>query len=93
MPSRTYIPAPTPRSDYLSVIRHTQLISVDLIVECSGGLLMGFRNNSPAKGTFFVPGGRVFKHESMGAAVERVMKDEVNVEVRADEGKRFGGEV
>ena len=54
---------------------------------------MGFRNNSPAKGTFFVPGGRVFKHESMGAAVERVMKDEVNVEVRADEGKRFGGEV
>jgi len=35
----------------------------------------------------------VFKHESMGAAVERVMKDEVNVEVRADEGKRFGGEV
>jgi len=78
------IPSPTPKADYLHCIKHTQLISVDLIIEINGSVLMGFRSNAPAFNTYFVPGGRVFKGESIEAAIERVSGNEIGVGLKKE---------
>lgn len=47
---------------FLSVVNMTQIVSIDLIVKNDKGqILLGKRKNSPAKGFYFVPGGRLFK--------------------------------
>lgn len=69
----------TPPESYLSVIKNTQLISVDLLVKCNGKYLLGKRNNNPARGFWFVPGSRVYKGESLATAVSRVMNSELGL--------------
>ena len=65
----------TPKNEYLNVIKHTQLISVDLLIKNNKNkYLLGLRNNRPAKNTWFVPGGRVFKTEKFNEAVKRISK-------------------
>ena len=52
--------------DFASVVRFTPLIAIDLIVENTRGeFLLGQRTNRPARGYWFVPGGRVQKDESL----------------------------
>jgi len=46
-----------PQSDFRSVVKNTPLIAIDLIItDPSGAVLMGWRENEPAKETWFVPG-------------------------------------
>lgn len=64
---------------FRNVIEHTPLVSIDLIVEnASGDFLLGERINRPAQGFWFVPGGRVYKDESLSVAFQRIVKDELN---------------
>ncbi|WP_370701703.1 NUDIX domain-containing protein [Thauera phenylacetica] len=42
-------------------------------------LLLGLRNNSPAKGWWFTPGGRIRKNEPLYDAQCRVAKDEIGL--------------
>ena len=68
----------TPKEDYLNVIKHTQLIALDLIiVNENNEVLLGYRNNNPAKHTWFTFGSRVFKDESFKEACERISCNEV----------------
>ncbi|WP_273070558.1 GDP-mannose mannosyl hydrolase [Alteromonas australica] len=65
---------------FTTVIDSTPLISIDLVVENEHGeLLFGLRNNRPAKGFWFVPGGRILKNETLDAAFERLTKNELGV--------------
>ena len=42
----------------LEVIKNAPLVSIDIIVKNKDGkILLGFRNNEPAKNTWFIPGG------------------------------------
>ena len=67
-----------PKEEYIEVINKTQIISTDfLIFNNDGQVLLGLRNNEPAKGTWFVPGGRVYKHEMIQDAVKRITKQEL----------------
>ena len=67
-----------PPEEYVDVIKKTQIISTDfLIFNNEGQVLLGKRNNEPAKDTWFVPGGRVRKHELIGDAVKRITKQEL----------------
>lgn len=43
--------------------------------------MVGLRKNPPAKGTYFVPGGRVYKRENLQKAQKRIMMDELGVEL------------
>ena len=52
------------------------LVSVDLVIDHDGGVIFGTRENEPAKGEWFVPGGTVFKNESRTDAVRRVAEGE-----------------
>lgn len=64
-----------------SIIECTPLVSVDFIVENNQGeILLGKRNNRPAKGFWFVPGGRILKDESLNMAFYRLIKEELNIE-------------
>jgi colanic acid biosynthesis protein WcaH len=70
-----------PESEYKTILENIPLPAVDLIVKCEDGVLLGRRTNSPAKDTWFVPGGRVHKSESLKNAVKRIAKDEIGTSV------------
>lgn len=73
---------------FKSVIQHTPLISIDLIVRNEQGeVLLGKRVNAPAKDYWFVPGGRVRKNETLDDAFVRLVREELGIEsglTRAD---------
>ena len=56
------------------------MISMDLIVETrEGKILLGYRKNSPAKNTWFVPGGRIRKGETLDRAFARITHEELGI--------------
>ena len=67
---------------FKSIIKDTVLVSIDLIVRnANNEILLGLRNNRPAQGNWFVPGGRVLKDEPLDIAFERLINTELNSQV------------
>ena len=65
---------------FKQVVAHTPLVSIDLIVRNGQGqVLLGQRLNRPAKGYWFVPGGRICKDETMASAFTRLAKEELGL--------------
>lgn len=65
---------------FANVVSATPLVSVDIIVvRGDGEVLLGLRSNRPAQGCWFVPGGRIFKSESIHAAIIRVAENELGL--------------
>lgn len=63
---------------FTTVIDSTPLISIDLVVVNEHEkVLLGFRTNKPAKGFWFVPGGRIQKNESLACAFSRLTNQEL----------------
>ncbi|MFC4521571.1 GDP-mannose mannosyl hydrolase [Cupriavidus pinatubonensis] len=64
--------------DFLSVVRLAPLVAIDLIVtDPRGAVLLGCRRNRPAQGSWFVPGGRIRKGETLDDAFRRIVRDEL----------------
>lgn len=77
--------------DFQQVVRNAPLVSIDLIVEDrSGRFLLGLRNNAPAKGFWFVPGGRVYKNERLADALLRISGDELGVSICLEKSRFLG---
>jgi colanic acid biosynthesis protein WcaH len=77
--------------DFDSVVRMTPLVVIDLIVQSpEGRILVGRRSNEPAKGSFFVPGGRISKNETLAAAFRRISSAELGVEKRIVDARFLG---
>lgn len=73
------------------IVKDTPLISIDLIIENpEGEILLGWRNNSPAKGFWFVPGGRIQKDEDFKEAFKRIAKAETGLEFILEESFFLG---
>ncbi|MDO6567901.1 GDP-mannose mannosyl hydrolase [Alteromonas sp. 1_MG-2023] len=65
---------------FTTVINSTPLVSIDLLIENpQGQVLLGYRNNRPAEGYWFVPGGRILKDESMNKAFKRLTLAELGL--------------
>lgn len=65
-------------SDFEKVVASAPLVSIDLIIiNGSEEILLGQRINRPAKGYWFVPGGRIMKNESLDTAFKRISKNEL----------------
>ena len=62
------------------VIDAAPLVSIDLIAEREGKILLGRRKNRPARGYFFTTGGRILKNETIAHAIDRI----ANVELGLD---------
>jgi len=65
---------------YLSVVTFSQIVSVDLLVKNrEGKILLGKRRNAPAQGYYFVPGGRVYKNETIKEGAYRMLQWELGL--------------
>lgn len=67
-----------PAEEFLKIVETTPLVSIDLILrDQADRILLGRRNNEPAKGSWFVPGGRIMKDETFPQALERIVRTEL----------------
>lgn len=73
-----------PDEEWKTIVRNVPLVSVDLVIRVNGGIVLGKRQNEPAKGEWFVPGGTVFKNERLPEAVHRVAEEELGTDVGID---------
>lgn len=74
--------------DWEGIVSNAPIVSVDLVVLTPDGVVLGRRENEPAKGMWFVPGGRVQKGERLENTILRVARDELGVDV--DVRERLG---
>lgn len=80
-----------PKETYIEVVKNTPLVSIDLIIrDTKNRVLLGFRKNNPAKGTWFVPGGVIRKNELFTNAFKRVCLAEIGKEISLDEAQYIG---
>jgi colanic acid biosynthesis protein WcaH len=71
-------------STFKTIVKHTPLVSIDLIVKKDNKVLLGKRLNKPAIGYYFTPGGRIFKNEKMKDAIARIAKEELGISSKVD---------
>jgi colanic acid biosynthesis protein WcaH len=75
----------------LAIIDGTPLVSIDLIIRNSKGeVLLGKRVNRPARGYWFVPGGRIMKNERIESAIRRISRNELGFEVLLSQARLLG---
>ena len=66
---------------FLEIVKHTPLVAIDLIVENENKeILIGLRKNEPAKNSWFVPGGRILKNETLEEALKRLLQEELGIQ-------------
>lgn len=76
---------------FTTIVQHTPLISIDLIVKNdSGEVLLGKRLNAPARGYWFTPGGRIYKNETMADAFKRIAHDELGIDTSIEQSSFIG---
>lgn len=76
---------------FSNIIENTPLVSIDFIVEDrEGRVLVGKRINRPAKGFWFVPGGRIRKNETIEDAFKRLTLTELGEEVSLQKATLIG---
>jgi colanic acid biosynthesis protein WcaH len=73
------------------IVQHAPLVSIDLLITDPGGsVLLGLRNNEPARGSWFVPGGVIFKGESVAAAFSRILAGETGLSHTLSQARHIG---
>lgn len=66
---------------FQTIVQNTPLVSIDLIIKnAQDQVLLGRRNNRPAQGYWFVPGGRIRKNETLAQAFKRLTCAELDQE-------------
>ena len=77
--------------EFTTSVSHLPLVSIDLLVRNSdGAILLGNRENRPAMGHWFVPGGRIRRMEKLGAAFRRVAYAELGLAVEIEDAEFQG---
>jgi colanic acid biosynthesis protein WcaH len=70
------------KRQFIALIQNAPLVSIDLIIRNpQGHILLGKRKNNPAIGYYFVPGGRIYKNESIAHALARIIGNELRLTV------------
>lgn len=77
--------------DFQNVVEHAPLFAIDLVImNDKQQILLGKRKNAPARGYWFVPGGRVFKNENLDSAFKRICKTELGKELERSDSQLLG---
>ena len=67
------------------------LVSIDLIITNRiGEVLLGKRENRPAKESWFVPGGRIRRMEKFEDAFKRISVNELGIPYKLEDASFFG---
>jgi colanic acid biosynthesis protein WcaH len=78
-------------NDLKTVVGLAPLVSIDLIIRnAQDQVLLGLRNNEPAKDFFFVPGGMIRKGETLRDAFARILKYETGYVAAMQEARLLG---
>jgi colanic acid biosynthesis protein WcaH len=76
---------------FKTIVDNTPLISIDFIVKNRDNkILLGKRVNKPACGFLFTLGGRVYKNEKLETAKNRIVKDEIGLDLKTLNPKFIG---
>jgi len=73
--------------DYRKFLDYMPIACVDIVVICGGKFLMGKRANAPAKDSWWFPGGRVLKGETLEEAAVRKIKEELRIKTKTGDYK------
>lgn len=69
-----------PTDLYQSILQVTPILCVDVLIIADNKCLLLMRNNDPVKGTYWFPGGRIYKNELIEQAAIRKAKEETNLD-------------
>jgi len=84
-------PAYLSHDDLRQVVRLAPLVAIDLIIRNPRNeVLLGMRNNEPAKGWYFVPGGMILKNEPLRDAFTRILKSETGLTAAIENARLLG---
>lgn len=73
------------------VVKNTPLVSIDIIVrDGNNRYLLGNRINEPAKGYWFVPGGRISKNETLADAFKNISERELGMRLEIADANFLG---
>lgn len=61
------------------IVNHTPLVSIDICILYEDKMLMCKRKNNPLKDEWFTPGGRIYKNETIDAALQRICNIELGL--------------
>lgn len=70
-----------PDEEWETIVANVPIVSVDLVVVDGDSVILGKRMNEPAKGEWWVPGGRIRKHERLEDAVDRIAETELGIPI------------
>jgi colanic acid biosynthesis protein WcaH len=78
-------------TDFAAVVAATPLVAIDLLLRNEKGqVLFGRRSNPPAQGSWFVPGGRIYKNETLDAAFRRIAQSELGLAIERSASRLMG---
>ncbi len=78
-------------ADFKKLVSLAPLFAIDLVLlNDQQQILLGKRTNSPAKDYWFVPGGRVFKNESLAQAFARISHSELGFTLELAQAQLIG---
>lgn len=70
-----------PKNTYKKIMENIPILCVDIILKKGKKILLVKRKNKPLKDVWWIPGGRVFKNETLIDAVKRKCMEELNINV------------
>ena len=75
----------------LEIVNSIPLVSIDLVMRNTAGeVLLGKRVNRPAKGNWFVPGGRIRKNELILDSINRISEAELGISLTSGPPRFLG---
>jgi colanic acid biosynthesis protein WcaH len=73
-----------PPKEYRKILEKIAIPCVDLVIHVDGKFLLHKRTNQPAKGKWWVPGGRIYKGETNEKAALRKSLEETGMKVKIE---------
>ena len=67
---------------YTEILKVLPIVCVDTVIVYAGRILLLLRDNDPAKGQYWFPGGRILKGELIEDAALRKVREEVNLDCK-----------
>lgn len=75
------MPNKAPLPIFQQTVQYFPTVSINLLIQnAAGEFLYVMRNNNPAKGVYWVPGGRILAGETLADAAARLLQEEVGIE-------------
>lgn len=74
-----------PEIEYKEILKKTVVSCIDIIINNNGKFLLLKRKNEPAKGRWWLPGGRIHRGETFETACARKVKQETGLDIKSFE--------